>query len=253
MKLNFRKALNIYTDASADTITIPNSGDIKINLVSPGFLVFFGDNMVFKQHCIIIDDTTSVGEMKAIEMAIEWCKYIKNKYEFNKFNIFTDSESSILSIRNYMNKYIISDKNFNPNTRKDKHPGLIKLTDNVAYNIVSNDLHINFIFIPSHSRADVNIKAVTSKMKKKILVKNPNIESRMPNWKVYNMLVGNTAIDIFTRDYLFKYTDDVIKDLILNKDNIEFNIKREDILLWKPDDQKENYFSYQKNYLFEIQ
>lgn len=86
MKLNFKKSLNIYTDASSTNILIPNSNGIKIDLVSSGFLSFFGDNVVFKNHCIIIDDTVSIGEMKAIEMAINWCIYIKNMYDWNYFN-----------------------------------------------------------------------------------------------------------------------------------------------------------------------
>lgn len=231
MKLEFKEALNIYTDVSADSIIIPNT-KTKITLLSPGFLVLFGDHIVFKQHCIIIDDTTSIGEMTAIRMAISWCKYIKDEFGKNKFNIFTDSESSIFAIKNYMNKYDNKDK-FTPNTKKDSHPGLIRITDNVAYDVIMNELDINFIFVPSHTRIDININKIISQMKKKILIKNPTIKSKMQDWKVYDILVGNAAIDNFTRQYLLKYREDVIEEI--NNTNIIFNIKREYPLIWKPD------------------
>lgn len=234
MKLHFKNALNIYTDVSSLVVDIPNSNGIKMNLACAGFLVSFGDQIVFKKHCIIIDDTTSVGEMKAIEMAINWCKYIKNKYGHNTFNIFTDSESSIFSIKYYMTKYIESEKQMEEKNRrkKDKHPGLIRLADYIAYNTLSNDLNVNFIFIPSHARVDINTQSVISKTKKKILTKNDNIESRMPDWKIYSILVGNTAIDIYTREYLLKYKDEIIKEIERNKYKYEFNVKREYPLLW---------------------
>lgn len=229
IKLGFKKALNIYTDVSADNVIVSGT---KITLLSPGFLVLFGDHIVFKQHCIIIDDTTSIGEMTAIKMAISWCKYIKDEFGKNKFNIFTDSESSIFAIKNYMHKYDNKDK-FTPNTKKDSHPGLIRITDNVAYDIIMNELDINFIFVPSHTRIDININKIISQMKKKILIKNPTIKSKMQDWKVYDILVGNAAIDNFTRQYLLKYREDVIEEI--NNTNIIFNIKREYPLIWKPD------------------
>lgn len=233
MKLGFKKALNIYTDVSADSIIVPGT-ETKITLLSPGFLVLFGEHIVFKQHCIIIDDTTSIGEMTAINMAVSWCKYIKNEFGKNKFNIFTDSESSIFAIKNYMNKYdTFSEEKFTPNTKKDRHPGLIRITDEVAYNIVTNELDINFIFIPAHTRIDININKIVGQMKKKILIKNPTIKSKMPDWKIYDILVGNAAIDSFTRQYLLKYKEDVTKEI--TESNIIFNVKREYPLMWKPE------------------
>lgn len=245
MKLHFRNSINIYTDASSTQITIPQSNNIQINLVSPGFLVYFNDQIIFKNHCILIDETTSVGEMKAIDMAINWCNMIKENYGFNRYNIYTDSESSIFGIKSSMTEHTISNSlKTKSHKKKDIHPGLIRIINNIVETIINNDLNINYIFIPSHSRADLNIKKVISNTKKKLLTKNENLKSQLQDWKVYNILVGNTAIDLFTREYLLKYKNDIVTELTLNQNNFKFGVKRVYPLIWAPDNQ---YDTLQQN------
>ena len=194
--------VNIYTDTSDRIINI---NDNEIRITAPGFIVTYNSRIIFQLIYIYVDAYTIFGEMKAIDMALDWINYMQSIGNRFKYNIFCDNNPVTI----ILNKGLIKNE-----TNKSDSPTKI-LGNIIVDKIKKSNALITIYYVPGH--IPVNNGFGFSKHKKKFFefnsVYHNNLKYVLNDQMIFEAATYNNVIDMTTRNYLFQNMNYIIQDL----------------------------------------
>lgn len=211
------ETINIFSDASS------NFGE-STGLFCYGSIVVNKNTILdqfyaFKSDCTCSYDAELLGLRASLYAAV----YYKKKYgsKIKRINIFSDSMSSILSIKGYKSlicKTIYNDngsvsyKSFRKSTNKipaneNIVNECISLFKELIYMTYNNDLEMNLMFQPSHVYDKCNKHNINNKLLKCIedFTKHNNLLSSPTIEYIGYISKFNSIVDETTRLYIYEY------------------------------------------------
>lgn len=181
------KGMNIFTDASIITSSFEET-------IGCAGAICYEDNNIFKYE-IVRDSTNNISELTAIKLAVLLA--IENRYNFDRFNIYADSQYAIFGLTKWLNGWINNTENgilYNssgmPVKNQEIFLSIIKL-------IIKNKIPINFYHVKGHVNINnfVSVNNATNVFKKS---NNVNVSRN----EIYNMTKMNNLVDKNTRNLL---------------------------------------------------
>ena len=201
--LNFDTALNVFSDASITTINGHYTS-------CAGYIIVYKDKIVETNHRIIYDSTNNYGEIYGILMAVEASIRKANDIKYvSRINIFSDSQISVLGLREWifkwykrLNKFncMISDRNVEISNQE--------VFAKIVNTIIDNGMPLHLYHQLGHKsfNSDKDVKAIKTSFEK---VNNEIISDTLAQ----KLCWYNNIIDKFTRDSLLAVTKSLTFDI----------------------------------------
>lgn len=204
MNIIFKDKFLLFTDASVDGKVDTRNGNIVVGGVvivhqSPDSIV---DVKLFPfKHC-----TNNYGEMYSIYAAMRICKELNMKYGENSFTIFSDSQYSVYSLRDWIYGWYRNVNNGNESilTSSGNELKNRELIDSIIMNAVySQGLRIKLIHVNGHT--DEIKKNYVSTFIRSNFPSNFNVSTEYYNklkTELKRLLNYNVSVDMMTREYI---------------------------------------------------
>jgi ribonuclease HI len=181
------KTLNIFTDASVYKTKNETIG-------SPGYVAVIGENIVDQKSIILRESTNNESELYAINMAIQYALYNRDKVEV--INIFSDSQFAVYGLREWIFSWlnnIRNDRIYNSSGNQVANQALFM---SIIYAILSNDLKISLY----HNRGHFKNSQVKEFIN--LFTKHNFLNDYIDYQTAYKIMYFNNIVDNNTRTLL---------------------------------------------------
>lgn len=195
--------INIFCDCST------NSKFDPITNASYGAIAFNQNTVIESDYRILTDKTSNYGELKAINLGVRLANYIRRKYSFTRFNIFSDSYISAFGMRDFCKKWKAIDAGLYKATNHQLVASQNVYIDTLNI-IVENDLPISIW----HQKGHVNVNDKQSLQNtKELFIQDNFVQADVDDDFIRYISIGNMMVDIESRNFL-KSTFDKTKQYI---------------------------------------
>lgn len=195
--------INIFCDCST------NSKLEKITNTAYGAMAFNQTTLIDSEFRILTDKTSNYGELKAINLGVRLANKIRNRYSFNRFNIFSDSYIASFGMRDYCKKWMAIDTGLYKRSTKQ-----IVASQNVYIDTINIIVENNLPVTIWDQKGHVDVHDPTSlKIAKELFEQNNFHYADIDDDFMVYISLGNNAIDDASRKFL-KSTFDQTKQYI---------------------------------------